>query len=137
MNINVHKLLCCIIIAFFCMQVKSQNIHFSQFFEAPLLRNPALAGLFAVDIRLQSVYKSQWQRVSVPYQTVSLNGEYKISIKSNEDFLIIGGQLLYDKAGTIALTATHVLPVLNYHKSMSDVRSMYISLGFTGGHSTT
>jgi hypothetical protein len=26
--------------------LKAQDLHFSQFFEAPLLRNPALAGLY-------------------------------------------------------------------------------------------
>ena len=31
----------------------AQDIHFSQFFETPLLRNPALAGIFTGDIRLQ------------------------------------------------------------------------------------
>ena len=133
MKIDVHILLCCIIILLTPLKVKSQDIHFSQFFEAPLLRNPALAGLFAGDVRLQSVYKNQWQSVSVPYQTVSLNGEYKLSIKNSQDYLTIGAQVLYDKAGTIALTATHILPAINYHKSLSDVRSMYISLGFIGG----
>lgn len=133
MKIYVHIFLCCITILLTALKVKSQDIHFSQFFEAPLLRNPALAGLFAGDIRLQSVYKNQWQSISVPYQTVSLNGEYKLPFKKSEDFLTIGGQILYDKAGTINLTATHILPAINYHKSLSDVRSMYLSLGFIGG----
>jgi hypothetical protein len=29
----------------------SQDIHFSQFFEAPLVRNPSLAGIYKGDIR--------------------------------------------------------------------------------------
>ncbi|MFZ4057157.1 MAG: PorP/SprF family type IX secretion system membrane protein [Ferruginibacter sp.] len=111
----------------------AQDIHFSQFFEAPLLRNPALAGLFSGDMRIQSVYRTQWQSVTTPYQTVSVNGEFKIPVGKNEDFMTVGGQILYDKAGTVAMTATHVLPVLNYHKSMSADRNMYLSLGFMGG----
>ena len=133
MKTDVHIILCCITILLTSLQVKSQDIHFSQFFEAPLLRNPALAGLFAGDVRLQSVYRNQWQSISVPYQTVSLNGEYKIPVNKSENYLTVGGEILYDKAGTIALTATSVLPALNYHKSLSDVRSMYLSLGFMGG----
>jgi type IX secretion system PorP/SprF family membrane protein len=51
----------------------------------------------------------------------------------NNDFLTIGGQFLYDRAGSIALTSTQVLPMLNYHKSLSSERSMYLSAGFMGG----
>src|ERR1043165_2694939 len=87
---------------------KAQDIHFSQFFEAPLLRNPALAGLFSGDVRFQAVYRTQWQSVTVPYQTGSLNGEFKLPVGKGNDFLTIGGEILYDKAGTIAMTATHV-----------------------------
>lgn len=112
---------------------KAQDIHFSQFFETPLLRNPALAGIFTGDIRVQAVYRTQWGSVTAPYQTGSLNGEYKKPIGRGNDFLTIGAQLLYDKAGTVALSATHILPALNYHKSLSTERNMYLSLGFMGG----
>ncbi|HRF17259.1 MAG TPA: type IX secretion system membrane protein PorP/SprF, partial [Chitinophagaceae bacterium] len=42
----------------------AQDIHFSQFFEAPLLRNPSLAGIFTGDIRVQAVYRDQWNSVT-------------------------------------------------------------------------
>jgi len=111
----------------------AQDIHFSQFFETPLLRNPALAGIFSGDFRIQAVYRNQWNSVTVPYQTTSLNTEYKLPVGHGDDFLTIGGEILYDKSGTIALTATHVLPVLNYHKSLSAERNMYLSAGFSAG----
>src|SRR6185437_9240865 len=34
---------------------------------------------------------------------------------------------------TIAFTSTSVLPVLNYNKSLSDVKNMYLSAGFSAG----
>jgi type IX secretion system PorP/SprF family membrane protein len=111
----------------------SQDIHFSQFFETPLLRNPALAGIFTGDLRIQAVCRTQWSSVTVPYQTGSINAEYKLPIGSTNDFLSVGGEVLYDKAGTVALTATHILPTVNYHKSLSAERNMYLSLGFMGG----
>jgi type IX secretion system PorP/SprF family membrane protein len=110
-----------------------QDIHFSQIFETPLLRNPAFAGLFAGDIRIQSVYRSQWNSVTDAYHTSSANMEYKIPVGESSDFITIGGQALYDKAGTVALTSTHILPALNYHKSLSAERSMYLSMGLMGG----
>ncbi len=111
----------------------AQDIHFSQIFETPLLRNPALAGLFSGDLRIQSVYRSQWNSVTTAYQTTSANIEYKLPIGQGEDFLTIGAQALYDKAGTVDLTSTHILPALNYHKSLSADRNMYLSLAFMGG----
>ncbi|MEO6330623.1 MAG: PorP/SprF family type IX secretion system membrane protein [Ginsengibacter sp.] len=111
----------------------SQDIHFSQFFETPLLRNPALAGIFSGDLRIQGVYRTQWNSVTVPYQTGSLNAEYKQPIGKSDDFITLGGEILYDKAGTVALTATHILPTINYHKSLSSEKNMYLSLGFMGG----
>ena len=114
------------------LDAASQDIHFSQIFETPLLRNPSLAGLFTGDVRLQSVYRTQWNSVTVPYQTTSLSGEFKMAVGKADDYITMGGQLLYDKAGTVALTSTHVLPAVNYHKSLSAERNMYLSLGFMG-----
>jgi type IX secretion system PorP/SprF family membrane protein len=128
----VHIVLCCILLIL-SLPGSAQDIHFSQFFEAPLLRNPALAGLFSGDFRIQTVYRTQWQSVTVPFQTTSINGECKLAIGKSEDYLTIGGQILYDKAGTIALTSSYLLPTLNYHKSLSAEKNMYLSLGFMGG----
>ncbi|RYE18707.1 MAG: type IX secretion system membrane protein PorP/SprF [Sphingobacteriales bacterium] len=111
----------------------AQDIHFSQMFETPLLRNPALAGIFSGDVRVQSVYRSQYNSVANAYQTTSANIEYKMPLGKSDDFLTLGGEFLYDKAGTVAMTATHVLPTLNYHKSLSADRNMYLSLGAMGG----
>src|SRR5215218_9074098 len=124
----LHKSFFYLLITFFSNSVFSQDIHFSQFFETPLLRNPALAGIFSGDLRIQAVYRTQWGSVTVPYQTGSVNAEYKLPMGSSNDFLSIGGQVLYDKAGTVALTATHILPTVNYHKSLSEERNMYLSL---------
>jgi type IX secretion system PorP/SprF family membrane protein len=112
----------------------SQDLHFSQFFEAPLLRNPSLAGIFTGDYRIQGVYRDQWNSITNAYRTGSFNGEYKMPIGKSNDFLTVGMQILYDKAGTAGLTTNEVFPALNYHKSLSDVKTMYLSLGFMGGY---
>ena len=111
----------------------AQDIHFSQFYEAPLLRNPALAGIFTGNFRLQTVYRTQWESVTIPYQTTSLNGEFKLPISTSQDFITVGAQILYDNAGTINLTSSHFLPAINYHKSLSAEKNRYLSIGFMGG----
>jgi len=113
--------------------VRAQDIHFSQFFEAPLLRNPSLAGIFEGDYRVQGVYRDQWNSVTNAYRTGSFNGEYKMPIGKGSDYFTTGLQIVYDKAGTVGLTTTHLLPAINYHKSLSGEKPMYLSLGFMGG----
>lgn len=117
----------------FGISLKAQDIHFSQFFETPLWRNPSLAGIYKGDIRVQAVYRDQWNSVTNAYKTGSLNAEVKLPIGNSNDFITTGLQVLYDKAGTIGWTSTHVLPVLNYHKSLSYEKNQYLSLGFMGG----
>jgi len=112
----------------------SQDLHFSQFFEAPLLRNPSLAGIFTGDYRIQGVYRDQWNSITNAYRTGSFNGEYKMPVGHANDFMTVGLQILYDKAGTAGLTTNEVFPALNYHKSLSDEKTMYLSLGFMGGY---
>jgi type IX secretion system PorP/SprF family membrane protein len=133
MKRDLLKFILSFIMLFVVTKIDAQDIHFSQFFETPLLRNPALAGIFSGDVRLQGVYRTQWNSVTVPYQTGSLNGEYKLPVGKSNDFLTIGGQILYDKAGSTALSTTHVLPTVNYHKSLSEEKNSYLSLGFMGG----
>ncbi len=122
-----------LILFFYASNVNGQDIHFSQIFETPLLRNPALAGLFSGDLRVQTVYRSQWNSVTNAYTTGSANVEYKIAVGQSSDYLTIGGQVLYDRAGTVDLTSTHILPALNYHKSLNGEKSTYLSFAMMGG----
>ena len=111
----------------------TQDVHFSQFFEAPLLRNPSLAGLFEGDYRIQGVYRDQWNSFTNAYRTGSFNAEYKMPVGKGDDFITTGVQAVFDKAGTVGLTTTQLMPALNYHKSLSSERRSYLSLGFMGG----
>lgn len=110
-----------------------QDIHLSQFFNTPLLRNPALAGIFTGDTRLQTVYRNQWQSIGFPYQTCALNGEYKFSVGQGDDFMTAGFSCFYDVAGVMRLKTLQVMPVLNFHKSLSADKNSYLSAGFMAG----
>jgi type IX secretion system PorP/SprF family membrane protein len=124
----------CVMILFLARwESVAQDIHFSQFFEAPLLRNPSLAGIFTGDIRVQGVYRDQWKSFTNAYRSGSLNAEYKMPVGRGDDFITAGLQILYDKAGSAGLTSTYVLPAVNYHKSLSSRKVMYLSVGFMAG----
>ncbi|MGH2644329.1 MAG: type IX secretion system membrane protein PorP/SprF, partial [Chitinophagaceae bacterium] len=64
----------------------AQDIHLSQFYETPLLRNPALAGIFTGDYRVELVYRNQWASVTIPYQTGALSGEARFPIGNDHDY---------------------------------------------------
>ncbi|WP_425273468.1 type IX secretion system membrane protein PorP/SprF [Pseudomonas morbosilactucae] len=68
-----------LVIILFCSPqlLLSQDFSFSQFYEMPMLRNPALSGIFNGDIRVSSVYRNQWGSISVPFQTRAIGVEYK------------------------------------------------------------
>lgn len=112
----------------------AQDVNFSQFYELPMLRNPALAGIFAGDIRVSAAYRNQWQSVTVPYQTEALGAELKFSLGQNSyDYITLGIQLTNDQAGDSKLSKTQILPVLNFHKSVSGKKDSYISAGIMAG----
>lgn len=114
--------------------VKAQDINFSQFYELPLLRNPALAGTYVGDVRATSAFRSQWGSVSTPYQTAALGTEMKFGISENSnDYISLGLQLTNDVAGDSRLGKTQILPMLAYHKSVNSDRDSYLTLGFLGG----
>lgn len=116
-----------------CGAASAQDVHFSQFFETPLYRNPALGGIFTGDIRAQGVFRDQWRSVANAYKTGLINGEYKAPIGKADDFLTVGLLALYDRAGTIGWTTVQLLPALTYHKSVSADHNRYLSVGFMGG----
>lgn len=112
---------------------RAQDIHVSQFYETPLLRNPALAGIFTGDVRVQLLHRNQWSWTGFPYKTTTFSGEYKFPVGGGGDYLTTGLQGYYDLAGSSRLRTTQVMPVLNFHKSLSAERSEYLSAGFMVG----
>ncbi len=125
--------ICCAGLLGFRLPLWAQDIHFSQFWETPLLRNPALAGLFEGDYRVQAIYRDQWNNLTNAYRTGSLNLENKIAVGSGDDYLTVGLQSFFDRAGTIGWMTTQFLPAINYHKSLSTDKNRYLSLGAMGG----
>lgn len=114
--------------------VFSQDVGFSQFYDQPLLRNPALAGIFTGDIRLTASYRNQWQSVTVPYRSFGLSSEIKMPANiTPDDNVTIGLQLIRDIAGTSEFSTMQILPAVNYSLPLSAESNSYLSLAFMGG----
>lgn len=112
---------------------KAQDYTFSQFYEQPLLRNPALAGLFTGDLRVSMSYRDQWGSVTVPFRTTSLNIEHKIPIGTKHDLITVASQMSVDAAGDIRLKRTQFLPSISFHKSLSEQSDTYLTAAFQAG----
>jgi type IX secretion system PorP/SprF family membrane protein len=111
-----------------------QDIHFAQFYELPMLRNPSLAGIFNGNIRFTAAYRNQWQSITVPYRTIAMGTEIKILRGlADGDFMTFGLQVTNDEAGDSKLRRTQLLPVINYHKLLNVEKSTLLSLAFMGG----
>jgi type IX secretion system PorP/SprF family membrane protein len=130
----LHKIFFVVISTANCILARSQDVAFSQYYDQPFQRNPALAGIFTGDIRLVGSFRNQWQSVTVPYRTFGLSGELKLPIDLvSSDNFTIGLQLLEDVAGSSKYKTLQVLPAVNYSLPLSQDNNSYLSLGFMGG----
>lgn len=115
--------------------IAQADIHFSQFYETSVLRNPSLTGVFSSDYKVGVYYRNQWSSISHPFETklVSAEGRFQLSEMSN-DFFSVGVLGFNDKAGSVDQRITGIYPAVNYNKSMNPEHNSYLSVGFTGGH---
>lgn len=111
----------------------AQDFTFSQFYEQPLLRNPALAGLFTGDLRVSMSYRDQWSSITIPYRTTSLSIENKLPVGGKNDLVTLSAQMSVDAAGDIRLKRTQLMPSLSFHKSLSEENDTYLTAAFMGG----
>jgi type IX secretion system PorP/SprF family membrane protein len=132
-NIIMKRIALCCLMLLLLANAYSQDLSFSQFYEKPLLRNPALAGVFEGDIRVSGVHRSQWQSVTVPFQTSALSFELNLPFNEWNDYLTVGVQATHDVAGDIKMKRTQLLPVVNYHKSLSGNKDDFLSVAFMAG----
>src|SRR5258705_13345473 len=114
MKLFIRRCLLLILIINSLIAKAQQDINFSQFYELPLLRNPALAGIFNGNVRLTAAYRNQWESVTTPYRTMAIGSEVKFFKGLTQgDFVTLGLQVTNDVAGDSKLKRTQVFPVLN------------------------
>lgn len=111
-----------------------QGIHFSQWYEAPLLLNPAQAGSYFGDYRANLNYRNQWATVGNSYKTIYASYDMPI-IKNDLEMKTTGvGVSFYsDKAGKTKYGRTEALVSLSQSVSVSRFMDLSIGLGFVYG----
>ena len=114
---------------------RAQDIHFSQFYETSIMRNPALTGIYDGDYKVTATYRNQWSSISSPYQTAMVSAEMRFPVGKNvTDFLSFGLLSYYDRSGSLHMQTLTAMPAINYSKSLSSVHHSFLSVGFTGGY---
>lgn len=124
-----------ILVSLMAVSAGAQDIHFSQFYENAIMRNPALTGIFSGDYKVGANYRTQWSNISVPFRTFLVSAETRVATNRQVgDYLSFGVAATYDMAGSISFNSLQVYPALNYNKSLEDKRNSYLSVGFAGGY---
>ena len=101
----------------------AQDLHFSQFYYAPLEMNPARTGLINGDQRFTGIYRNQWNSVTIPYVTSAFSYDMKVKNKFGA-----GISVFNDKAGDGELNTLKAGLSLSYLLSIND-SSDFISFG--------
>lgn len=111
----------------------AQDIHFTQYGNAPLGLNPGLIGQFTGDLRAHGAYRQQWRSVTVPYRTFALGGDAH-DLKGIKG-LGVGAWLFNDRAGDSRLNQFHLSLGASWtaHFGSGQIHSMTIGaqLGMT------
>jgi type IX secretion system PorP/SprF family membrane protein len=112
-----------------------QDLHFSQYFNAPLLVNPANTGFNPdFDYRVGGNYRKQWATIITnPYKTMSVWGDVQLfNERFDNAWVGVGGALMKDAAGSGNLSATKAYASVAYHQVVG--LNSLVSLGFNAGY---
>lgn len=110
----------------FLFDAKSQDGHYSQFFNSPLFLNPAETGLVPQNIRIAGHYRSQWWALGESFKTRSVAVDKAVNNKIG-----IGGFWLKNDAGEGTVQTSHLQLSFAYHIKMS--KENFLSFGLQSG----
>lgn len=112
----------------------SQDVHFSQFNDLPLNINPALSGNMDGTFRAGSVYRNQWNSVSVPFESTAIYTDFKLYPKFLNDKVIgVGVQLLNDRSGSGSLLENVLSISGSYHHFLNENKDQLLTAGINLG----
>ncbi|MEO7532114.1 MAG: PorP/SprF family type IX secretion system membrane protein [Sediminibacterium sp.] len=130
-----NKILFALLFAIIVGKSFGQDLHFSQYYNAPLLVNPANTGFNPdYDFRVGGNYRNQWgANTGNPYKTMNLWADTKLFTNRFENgWMGVGGSILKDVAGTGGLSATSGYASIAYHQMIG--YNSLLSGGFSLGY---
>ena len=108
--------------------LRAQDIHFSQFYNAPLVINPAQTGIFRGDQRFSANFRNQWQAANAPFTTFLGAYDQKLRTKRmDQHFFSAGAHLFYDESGDADLSTFNVSLGGSFTKVLDGIN--FVSIG--------
>ncbi len=122
-----------IVVICFSQNSFAQDVLFSQFHNAPLMRNPAFGGILKKDIRVIANHRSQWQGFgAVPFSTQASSVELRLN---NPRSIAVGAQLITDRAGDAGFRRTQILPFISNYVTINE--NTFLNLAILAGPVST
>lgn len=127
-DLNTYTLPMLLLLLLAVSSLRAQDIHYSQFYNAPLNINPALTGIFGGDIRIMGNYKGQWNTVPVKYRTFTAVVDGKFIRRTAKKGFFSGGLAFnYNREGDSRLSLLNLGLNGSYTHRMS--QRSFITLG--------
>lgn len=132
----MKKILCCLLAVIGSGLAYSQGIQFTQFNATSLALNPAYTGMMNGTIRGSALYRSQWGSVTVPYISAYASVDGRTKYFKNGDYMGMGGNTTYSRAGDGNLINYSAMGAFAYHKSIGwkKKKPKSVALGVQGGY---
>ena len=119
----------------------AQDIHFTQFTQAPLNINPSTAGFFDGFYRASIHYRNQWASMGHAYNTMAASFDMPFGISKRRAAYFGAGAFIYtDKAGDAGLGTTQanlcgsgIVPLSPYMKLSGGINLAYSQQSFKLG----
>jgi len=115
----------------------AQDIHFSQFYNAPLTVNPALTGRIAGSFRAGINYRNQWPYTFdklTSYSTPALYFDMPLRFKDKANVIGAGAYVVNDRSAGGLLTNLTLMASVAYHRGLGKNNNHAISVGVQGGY---
>ncbi len=103
-------------------RAEAQDLHFSQYFNAPWLLNPANTALMPdADFRLGANYRTQWGNIPAPYRTMDAAADFTLARNyEGTSSFGMGVAFFSDKAGDGNLGTNNLQASAAYHLALND-----------------
>jgi type IX secretion system PorP/SprF family membrane protein len=132
-SLNV-KILILVIANLFAITVTSQDWHFSQFNDAPILLNPANSGSYSGDYRANLNYKNQWASIGNPYRSMASSFDLPVLRDYNGYKMTgVGISILSDEAGKSKYGFTQINITGSHSITVNRFQDLSVGLGFGYG----
>jgi len=120
-----------VLFCFLCLVTTAygQDVHFTQFYTAPLTINPSLTGDYAGDFRFMNTFRSQWRKFDPGYVSNTLGYDQQFYLLNEK---MSGGlNVVYDKSGINAFQIAKANLSFAWHKT---VNKHVFHIGAQGGY---